>query len=96
MATKHKYVMTKVAAGDYLLPSDDAGSVFRLQRYTDGPSLGLDDWPSDREVWRVSRWTGQVGHGCFIDTSPWSTRWEEVASALPTRRAAIDYALGAR
>lgn len=46
--TERKYAMTRIATGDYLLPSNDARTIWRIERYTDGPSLGLD-WP---RVWR--------------------------------------------
>ena len=93
--TDRKYAMTKIAAGDYILPSNDAQTIWRIQRYTDGPSFGLVDWPRDRELWSVARWTGKTGPGCFIDTSLESTRWEEVGTSFSTRREAIEYAMAA-
>lgn len=90
---ERKYALTKIAAGDYLLPSNDAQTIYRIQRYTDGPSFGLMDWPRDRELWSVARWTGEVGPGCFVDTSPESERWEEVATCIATRREAVERAI---
>lgn len=91
---ERRYAMTRIGPGDYLLPSNDTQTIWRLWRYTDGPSFGLDDWSRDRELWSLWRWTGATGPGSFIDTSVDSTRWEEVATMLPTRRKAIDIALG--
>ena len=93
-APERKYALSKIATGDYLLLSNDAQTFFRISSYTDGPSMGLD-WPRDRTVWVLRRWTGEVGIGCFVDTSADSERWEEVETCIPTRREAIDTALAA-
>ena len=87
-----KFALTKVAAGDYLLPSNDAQTVWRFQTYTDGPSGGLD-WPRDLTLWRVLRWTGLAGLGRYVDTSPECEQWLEVVCCLATRRDAIAWTL---
>jgi hypothetical protein len=86
-----KYALTKVGAGDYLLPSNDAQNIWRIHRYTDGPSNGLD-LPRDRELWGVWRWTGRVGPGTYVDTGSWD-RWELRSDTYDTRRDAITAAL---
>jgi hypothetical protein len=91
---ERRYALRKVAAGDYLLPSNDGTTLWRLQRYTDGPSAGLD-WPRDREVWRASYWPEPIA---FAGPIAWSElieseRWIESACVLESRAAAIDYAL---
>lgn len=91
-AVERIYALSKIATGDYLLPSNDAQTIYRISSYTDGPLMGLD-WPSDRTVWILRRWTGEVGPGWFVDTSAGDERWEEVESCIPTRREAIETAL---
>lgn len=51
------YQMTRLSAGDYLLPANDGKTLWRVAKYSDGPSHGLD-WPSDREVWGAWRLQG--------------------------------------
>lgn len=97
--TKRKYALTKVDAGDYLLPANNGRTLWRIARYQDGPSTGLEDMPRDDMFWGVWRWTGHVG----IDTQSgriavadgledWSL-WEMDASLLRTRAEAIEEAM---
>lgn len=89
-AAERKYVLTRIKAGDYLLPSNDGRTIWRLSQYEDGPSHGLD-WPKDRQVWGCWRWVGgTIRPG--IDVEDWSS-WEMVASTLATRKEAISEAL---
>lgn len=87
------YALSKIAAGDWLMPSNDAQTLWRFTRYTDGPSLGLMDWPTDRDVWLVRRTPlppeGEIGRW-ELDLVP----WEDVANCRTTRQACIDLALG--
>lgn len=89
---ERRYALTKVAAGDYLLPSSDARTLWRIRRYVDGPSAGITDWPRDREVWGVWRWLGEVAPGEFADPDDWD-RWEHHAGLCATRADAIAEAL---
>lgn len=82
---ERKYALTKVKPGDYLLPSNDAKMIWRIARYTDGPTTGLMDWSRDREVWGVWRWEGEP---TYVDTGSWN-RWEMVLGPLFTRAEAI-------
>jgi hypothetical protein len=95
-APERKYVFTKLAFGDYLLPSNDGHALWRLRRYWDGPSQGLD-WPRDRAFWGLWRWLGDphdhVAITASIENSDDGDRWEIVESLLPSRRAAIEAAL---
>lgn len=91
--TKRKYALTKVAPGDYLLPSNDAQTVWRIRRYTDGPSAGLD-LPRDREFWGVWRWENSVGIGGAVDIEAWD-RWFFHEGLFDTRSEAIDAAMQA-
>lgn len=91
---ERKWVLSKLAAGDYMFASNDALTLWRIQRYVDGPSFGLMDWPRDRDLWRVRRWTGDFSTGEITreDAEDWS-QWEPVEDGFDTRREAIDYAL---
>lgn len=84
--SEHKYVTTKIDSGDYLLPSDDATTVWRIAR-DDEPDIG------SKPVWSVWRYVGStfVGELRVADLD-WS-RWECVAQCEPTRDAAIKEAM---
>ena len=89
---KRKYALIRIAKGDYLLPSNDAQTIWRIRRYVDGPSSGIMDWPSDREVWGLWRWEGDLRQSDYVDTEDLE-RWELVGGALRTRADAIEEAL---
>ncbi len=79
---ERRYVLSKVGRGDYLLPSNDAQTVWRITR-------------DEREGWGLWRWRESVGLGDYVDTQDWD-RWELCEAALPTRAAAINAAMRAR
>jgi hypothetical protein len=85
-----KYALTRLAPGDYLLPSNDARTLWRIAKYTDGPSSGLEGWTRGREVWGVWRWN--AGRGTYVDTEDWNA-WDMEEACHPTRAEAIDSAL---
>lgn len=94
--TERKYMLTRLAPGDYLLPSNNGERIFRIARYIDGPSLGLEDMPRDREFWGI--WETDLLNGTYglldrkvIDTD-WS-KWEMYTGCFDTRREAIDAVL---
>jgi hypothetical protein len=89
-APQRKYALTKVTSGDYLLPSNDGKTIWRIMRYTDGPSNGLDI-PRDRDFWEVRRWTAK-GLDQYVDLEDWD-RWQSEVSLLDTRAEAINTAL---
>lgn len=93
-APERKFVLTKVGPGDYLLPSNDGKTLWRLSTYEDGPSHGLD-WPRDRTFWQVKRWDRPItaDDSLAIDVEDWD-RWETVEESLASRREAINAALG--
>lgn len=96
-APERKYALTKLAAGDYLLPSNDAATVWRLSTYTDGPSMGLDSLKRDREFWGVWRFIGRpVTNGLMTgeEVEDWN-QWEQFDSLLDSRAAAIRSAMKA-
>jgi hypothetical protein len=96
MAVERKYVLTKIAPGDYLLPSNDGKTIWRIHRYTDGPSLGLEDWPRDKEVWGLWRWHKPVEDaGAAVDIENWG-RWEFWEGPHMKRTEAVDAAIAVR
>lgn len=88
-ATERKYALTKVNAGDYLLPSNDGQTIWRFRTYEDGPTHGLD-WPRDRTLWGYYRWTGR---GDLVDLEDWD-HWEGWRDGFDRRIDAINDALG--
>ena len=89
--SERKYTLTKIAPGDYVFPSNDGQTIWRIALYTEGPSTGLD-WSRDRDVWGVWRWCERVQQGGYIDTTDWN-RWEFCEGLYETRSDAIDAAL---
>ncbi len=94
MQTERKYAMMRIAAGDYLLPSNDAKTIWRLVSMLEGPSTGIEGWARDRTVWSVWRWT-DTQRMPYVDASSLDG-WEMWDSMLATRAEAIEVALGAR
>ena len=91
------YRLRKISAGDWLLLGNDGRTLWRLNRYQDGPTFGLDDWPRDRWFWRTLRWPEPISSDTRLDKFDVSDlgRWHEIASMLATRGAAIEAALDA-
>ena len=89
---ERNYAMTRLGAGDYLLPSNDATILWRVCRY--------DEDDAQRQVWGYWRWGGT-----FADTEQvratiaeaitmgdWS-RWTFWAGPYRNRRDAVEAAL---
>lgn len=90
---ERKFVLSKVAAGDYLLPSNDGERLYRITRYVDGPSFGLEFITADRDFWRVRKWKHELDAWDWEPNPLWEDNWTEVAFHFDTRREAIDCAL---
>jgi hypothetical protein len=97
---ERKYVLAKLARGHYLLPSNDARTLWRIVRYED---LATSDGRGVVAVhrWRLWRCTEPLGgastvqhwaYPAFVDTDDWSL-WEIAESNLRTRSEAIQEAL---
>lgn len=96
--TVRRYAMTKVGAGDYLLPSNDGLTLWRLQRYTEDGSLQQrigDEWTPVKgtRFWRLLRLTTRMDLLSIVDPDD-ETSWVEVESLLRSRTDAIEAALG--
>lgn len=76
---ERRYALTKIAPGDYLLPSNDGGTLWRIRRY-------------DRGRWSLWQWLGLIAPGERPDPDN-ESEWELSAGGLPTREAAIREAL---
>jgi hypothetical protein len=84
---RRKYALTKIKRGDYLLPSNDGRTIWRLCAYEDGIEQGLDH--DLGTVWGVWKWTGS---GTTVDPEDWGA-WEMWEGSLRTRAEAIQAAL---
>lgn len=95
MPAERKYVLTRVAKGDYVFPSNDAATIWRVHTYEDGPSHGLD-WPRDRTLWALRRWwiTVDATSRSYVEVDDWD-RWVIVQDGFERRADAIEAALNA-
>lgn len=91
---ERKFALSKIAAGDYLLPSNDGQTIWRIFKYEDGPSHGLADWDRDRGFWALWRWAEPFtgAKRGYVDTQDWS-RWEHCSDMHATRADAISDAM---
>ena len=88
---QRRYALTKIEARDYILPSNDGNTIYRIATYVEGPSTGFDDWPKDRRVWGV--WTWTLTKEKLPDLYDEWGYWEFWSGMHRTRREAIDDAL---
>lgn len=88
---ERKYVLTKIAAGDYALPSNDGKTIWRIARYEDGPSHGLD-WPRDRVIWGVWKYLGHDIPTLYGEICDWEN-WSYWGGHYETRNDAIKAAI---
>jgi len=98
---ERRYALTKIAAGDYLLPGNDARSLWRITRGEETVPVesGADRWRHEYTrrviVWEAWRYTaGRITNppdlpDDFLDWSHWSCE----ASWCDTRAEAIREAL---
>lgn len=94
-----RYHRLRLGAGDWMLPSDDGKTMYRLMRYqADGDE---EVWDVDRQAWRTLRgWWWRVldipmvvlrDHG-KTNPDPCSAPWEMVAWPFRTLGDAHEYA----
>jgi hypothetical protein len=89
--TRH-YAMSRVRAGDYILPANDAKTLWRISRYEDGPTNGLD-LPRDRMFWGCWKWSYPIEDwNAVADPLSWE-HWDYQEGLLATRAEAVEAAL---
>lgn len=98
MVTERKYTLTLVQSGSYLLPSNDARTLWHIYRFEDGRSYGLDE--PDRMWWACAMYRGTIEQAQAAvvrdmeDLGYISGRnWRETASYMRKRSEAIEAAL---
>jgi hypothetical protein len=94
LGVARKYAMTKVARGDYLLPSNDARWLLRIASYEED---GSAEWGNGQKVvgtfWAVYR-RPMPREGTPLDSIlEWGDGWEFWAGTLATRKDALAEAL---
>jgi hypothetical protein len=96
MAVERKYAMVRLGAGDYLLPSNDAQTMWRISKYWEDGSLESHDGKVIKgEFWQASSLTTeqfnqQVEGGLYaFDDMPWVIQM----SLGRTRSECVDWAL---
>lgn len=104
-AVEQKYALTRIRAGDYLVPSNDGQQLWRLNSYyEDGSASFVDiagkETPIKGTFWRALRFNGTVeeAEALLAGADPealleWD-RWIESHSLLSARKEALTYALG--
>jgi hypothetical protein len=108
--TERMYALIRVSAGSYLLPSNDAQTLWHIYSFMDGESMGLTG-QRDQKFWGCARFDGtpdeaiaaverdvdEFGHIRHDSGYPsYRSSWREADTYLRTRRAAIEAALSAR
>lgn len=97
------YQMTRLEAGDYLLPSNDLTTLWRIYKYHED---GLAEWGPDEngdyhkiegDFWAVAKWSHTFARALRAEQleealDDWS-QWETRETLIPTRKAAIEAAL---
>lgn len=93
-APERQWQMTRLAAGDYLLPSNNQHHLWRLERYDerDGTLSRPDGTVIHGTFWRLWRFRWGLEGVPFHDPTDWAN-WIEAVCLLPTRQAAIDEAM---
>lgn len=84
-----RYALTKLAPGDYLLPSNDGQRLYRIARGAE-PAGVLGE--REVETWELFRYREPISSTSAVDTD-WAA-WDCVATAMRRRADAIDEALG--
>lgn len=88
--SERRYAMTRMRAGDYLLPSNDATVLWRVAKYREDGSAQHDDGsPVFGEFWGLWRWRGFMSDRLTLD---W-VEWDMWAQGFTTRGAAVAEAM---
>jgi hypothetical protein len=97
--TERLWQMTRLGAGDYLLPSNDRQTLWRIRKYQerDGTLTRGDGSVVNGDFWSLHGWKhttppAEYQFDEYERLTDWHN-WAEVACMMPTRKACIDYAL---
>ena len=88
-APERKWAMVRIGAGDYLLPSNDGATLWRIYRYEDADNAG-----PLRMFWAAARYDGTMAEAeRLMNWDPheflsW-IRWSSWHTLLATRKEAI-------
>ena len=102
--TERRYQMTRLAKGDYLLPSNDLQTLWRISSYEeDGSAIGTRADGTEYEItgtfWQAARYVvplQEVDVDRLVeDVDDWE-RWSVAYHMERSRAAAIEAALSAR
>lgn len=97
MTVERRYALVKLAAGDYLFPSNDGRLLWRVMRYHEGPETGIDEPGAAGWYWQAARYRGTLEEAEREgEALLFSDRWVYVATWLRTRQEAIDAAVAYR
>ena len=84
-AIARRYRMIRLDKGDYLLPSNDAETLWRIAKY---------DEDDGTKLWGLWRWDGGMPTvdqiAAALDEGMWTDRWEYWDGGYRTRQAVID------
>lgn len=96
---ERKYVMTRVRRGDYLLPSNDQLTLWRISSYEEDGSAEWQDangkWHTvTGTFWQTAKYTHGVPREGLLDEDflDWE-HWDSYAMGFRSRAAAIEDAL---
>lgn len=94
-STERKYALRKLSQGDYLLPSNDRHTFWRI---CIGEEANENDVGKPHRIWELWRWIGTpdpeaVALSIVEDHSSWTNHWECCSFGLPTRADAIKEAM---
>lgn len=98
MKTERKYALIRVAAGDYLLPSNDLKTLWRIRSYREyGDAYWVDVDGKEHVVkgifWEASRYFDGPMAAVDDDDLLDRDRWQSYSDSHRTRQEAIDEAL---
>ena len=106
MSVERKYQLTRLGKGDYLLPSNDAQTLFRIHAYDEDGSAYWVDADNKQHPIKGQRWAvwrhrlplPQVDLGQTLweeedDPGSWNAHWVESSFGWNTRAQAIEEAL---
>lgn len=99
-----KYRMTRITSGDYLLPSNDLRTLWRIFRYTEHGDASWVDSDGDEHVirgewWACARYERRFHGKLDIVQDPdffeWGSHWLHWSGPFATRQEAVDEAIRA-